>query len=754
MNFLRTPDDSTAVVRIMGEFDQFLTDSEVSGIADPKLRLTFDDDTEQIRPTRRATKTITYQKPSRSLARSQSSSVVTEKDREKDVEIIKSHSKIAHLESQLYSMESSRKRARVEQDMECEIQRQELNKKSEKMEDLMKSVQYALDQEKQAKEQLSDIKKEYEFYKNKADKKIQNLQREKLKLSSEIEEVKEDNGRKQLDLRNALTRQEAENIIIQNKLDESEAKLETFKRRYSEASKQVVEIEELRNTARNATLRVKELEQQLSRQEDAASIAMTMQSQLSRYRELEKQNLKLEEDNRYYRETNESNLLLKEQRDSMAAKLKRAEERIKDLSILEFENEDLKKRIKHWEVEDASGNTKTASPVQLTHEIAKLQKSQVVLLEQQSDLKSSSQIHEAARQKAETELSAALKELNILQASESKHKELYQRLQRRLVLITAERDGFRRILNVFDNNLSANYDSQLRDRVQEAEERLASYSKHVEAVESEISQAKDQLASQKTIILELERQLKEEKSKCASRSTVSTATDNEAKAEIKRLKEENMKLAEQLEIYELRKEQMHIQGYYDPTKTKVLHFSMNPTSFARQKKVEEIEKLRKENDSLRLKIQALEGGKLPASSSTAADSLQTSPEISASTTKQVEEVKAQLSSSELRNQRLKEVFSKKIQEFREACYALTGYKIDVLRDKQYRLQSMYAERSSDDLLFESNSKGEMMLLETDFSSQVRDHIETYLRRMNSIPAFLSNVTLDLFSKQTTTIVIN
>jgi hypothetical protein len=46
------------------------------------------------------------------------------------------------------------------------------------------------------------------------------------------------------------------------------------------------------------------------------------------------------------------------------------------------------------------------------------------------------------------------------------------------------------------------------------------------------------------------------------------------------------------------------------------------------------------------------------------------------------------------------VFSKKIQEFREACYALTGYKIDVLRDKQYRLQSMYAERSTDDLLFE------------------------------------------------------
>lgn len=50
-----------------------------------------------------------------------------------------------------------------------------------------------------------------------------------------------------------------------------------------------------------------------------------------------------------------------------------------------------------------------------------------------------------------------------------------------------------------------------------------------------------------------------------------------------------------------------------------------------------------------------------------------------------------------------QVFKKKIQEFREACYALTGYKVDVTRDNQYRLQSMYAERSTDDLLFEVNT---------------------------------------------------
>lgn len=131
-----------------------------------------------------------------------------------------------------------------------------------------------------------------------------------------------------------------------------------------------------------------------------------------------------------------------------------------------------------------------------------------------------------------------------------------------------------------------------------------------------------------------------------------------------------------------------------------------------------------------------------------------SPETAPSVVRQVEDFKAQLSSAEMKNQRLKEVFKKKIQEFREACYALTGYKIDVIRDNQYRLQSMYAERSSDDLLFESNVKGEMMLLATDFSSQLTDQISTYLSRFNSIPAFLSNITLELFNRQTQTIVIN
>lgn len=65
----------------------------------------------------------------------------------------------------------------------------------------------------------------------------------------------------------------------------------------------------------------------------------------------------------------------------------------------------------------------------------------------------------------------------------------------------------------------------------------------------------------------------------------------------------------------------------------------------------------------------------------------------------VADLRKQMESSELRNQRLKEVFQKKIQEFRTVCYVLTGYQMDITTENQYRLTSVYAEHMDDSLLF-------------------------------------------------------
>lgn len=67
------------------------------------------------------------------------------------------------------------------------------------------------------------------------------------------------------------------------------------------------------------------------------------------------------------------------------------------------------------------------------------------------------------------------------------------------------------------------------------------------------------------------------------------------------------------------------------------------------------------------------------------------------------ELRKQVESAELKNQRLKEVFQTKIQEFRKVCYTLTGYQIDVTTESQYRLTSRYAEHQTDCLIFKVSS---------------------------------------------------
>ena len=63
-------------------------------------------------------------------------------------------------------------------------------------------------------------------------------------------------------------------------------------------------------------------------------------------------------------------------------------------------------------------------------------------------------------------------------------------------------------------------------------------------------------------------------------------------------------------------------------------------------------------------------------------------------------MRASLNSAELKNKRLMEAFKKKSHEFREVCFQLLGYRIDIPTDKQYHLMNIYAESPEDLLVFQ------------------------------------------------------
>ncbi|XP_052610195.1 mitotic spindle assembly checkpoint protein MAD1 isoform X2 [Peromyscus californicus insignis] len=311
-----------------------------------------------------------------------------------------------------------------------------------------------------------------------------------------------------------------------------------------------------------------------------------------------------------------------------------------------------------------------------------------------------------------------------------------------------ERDGMRAILGSYDSELTqAEFSAQLTQRMWEAEDMVQKVHAHSSEMEAQLSQALEELGVQKQRADTLEMELKMLRAQTSSAEASFPFCKEEVDAlrlKVEELEGERSRLEQEKQALEMQMERLTLQGDYNQSRTKVLHMSLNPASMARQRQREDRDRLQGECERLRGLVHALErGGPIPADLE-AASSLPSSKEVA--------ELRKQVESAELKNQRLKEVFQTKIQEFRKVCYTLTGYQIDVTTESQYRLTSQYAEHQSDCLIFKATgpSGSKMQLLETEFSRSVPELIELHLLQQDSIPVFLSALTIELFSRQTST----
>jgi len=217
---------------------------------------------------------------------------------------------------------------------------------------------------------------------------------------------------------------------------------------------------------------------------------------------------------------------------------------------------------------------------------------------------------------------------------------------------------------------------------------------------------------------------------------------------VKTLERENDQLCTEVAVLQARLG----RGDFNPTTTKVLHFKMNPATIEKTRREDkELELLRAENSSLQLKLKLLQdqGGKVSLEEMQKLEnSLEHSTQENLKLNITLDQLKTQIKEKELLMTRLTEVCKRKLQEFKEVCSQLFGYKIEFADEhgKRYRLQSIYAQSDQENLLFQYSQK-KMLLLETEYSKTLTKEIQAYLKICNSIPAFVSDITLALFQKK-------
>lgn len=441
---------------------------------------------------------------------------------------------------------------------------------------------------------------------------------------------------------------------------------------------------------------------------------------------------------------------MKEEVEGLRKKLERTEKTIEDLVNMELEKERLAEKLQAWENLGQSTGLSIRKPEDLSREVIQIQQREITLKEQNYTLNS----RVRSTERVLSELNAELSQQHSKTLEEQKKREaqdsLVRRLQKRVLLLTKERDGMRSILESYDSELaSTEYSPQLSKRVREAEDMLQKIQSHNVEMEAQLTKAQEETGALKlqlqTVELELESLKKQQASAADNNALVTKEEVSILRQKIEDLEAERQRLEEQNNILEMRLERHNLQGDYDPVKTRVLHFKMNPTAVAKQQRQQEMESLQEEVTRLRELVRSLQEGGAQDEGSMLTPNLS----LSLPPSKEVLDLRKQMESSELKNQRLKEVFQKKIQEFRTVCYVLTGYQLDITTTNQYRLTSVYAEHMDDSLLFKKSSKGSMHLMETEFSKTLGEMVDLHLHHQKSIPAFLSAVTLDLFSRQTT-----
>ncbi|XP_072791912.1 mitotic spindle assembly checkpoint protein MAD1 isoform X4 [Taeniopygia guttata] len=611
---------------------------------------------------------------------------------------IHSKSQLLQVEREKMQMELSHKRARIELEKAANTNARNYEREADRNQELLTRIKQYQERETEAENKLKEQMEMNKSYKKSMETMSKKLQEKENKLAEANETITVLKG-KISELQWNIMNQEMQMTSQDSQKQELMEQLDVEKKKWQEASQQIQTLQASQSLLTEYEQKIKDLEQKLSQQEHDAVIVKNMKAELARFPKMERELRQLREENAYFREMKENNGLLKEEVEGLQRKLERYEKVQAQLVTVELENEKLLGKLQSWEKLDQSTGLNIRTPDDLSRQIVALQQRELALKEQNSTFMNSARMLEKARQQLQEEILCVQSQL-LDEKKKREHQEaLVRRLQKRVVLLT-------------------------KVQLSQVLEEVGNHKQRAEMLEVEMKVLKSQQCT-------------------AEQSTVITKEEVDTlRLKIEELEAERSKLAEENRSLEMQLEKLTLQGDYDPSRTKVLHFSMNPLSLAKQQRKEEQQQLQEECERLRELVRVLKGGGSVSGNLEGVGGFQSPQEVA--------ELKKQVESAELKNQRLKEVFQTKIQEFRKVCYTLTGYQIDITTENQYRLSSIYAEHQGDCLLFKasSSSGGKMQLLETEFSRTIRELIELHLLRQDSIPAFLSALTLDLFSRQT------
>ncbi|XP_011695056.1 PREDICTED: mitotic spindle assembly checkpoint protein MAD1 [Wasmannia auropunctata] len=522
------------------------------------------------------------------------------------------------------------------------------------------------------KETHDTAEKEWSQVRNGLERKIASLLNENAQLSE--------------NLRNVTANEKSpppedinESSELQMKLETVEARAAMLEERMKDHLKMQQDYELQNVELQNMKMKLEKLESERALWEEGKLLV----GRAARANDLEKELNAAKKTIVVLKESVREKLLLEEQMANMTKRLEHTEKVEQQVAVLEAKRSELALRLQEYETIGITGG-----PAAMKRELNRLQQAEVDLRAEEGQLRSKLDAVLRELQNLSKNYEEARKLAADVTLSKEKLSKLVNRLQKKMILVTRERDSYRQQLDLYEKEITVDGNNAMTERIPALERVIDGYRDLVSKLEMDLQAAE-------------------------------TGTQ---KNECNKLREE---------IEQLRGELEHraLKGDFN-CNARVLHFTMNPAAMAEKQAEEKQAALLREVEELRAKVASGNYGATVSSL-------------------QIQEIAELKQTHEIKIARLKEAFKASSQEYRQACYQLFGWRVDRTKEGCYKLSSQYAESPDDFLFFHVGEEG-VDMLETVFSANLGSLIEQYLQRQHSVPMFLNAVQSDLFSQQTVT----
>ncbi|CAK1367409.1 unnamed protein product [Cercospora beticola] len=658
----------------------------------------------------------------------------------------------------------------------------------------LRTVQYELDSIKQERE-LHDLHQQQElreaqsraeadFKRAQAAESAANVATKKLEaLVRETQEERDRHANEKLQLEKKARGLQDDNRALRDDLEEAKADLEGAGRQsqyaYSELEQKYntlsASVEDIQQDLSSKVSALQSVQQKLVRKEtevgelenevlrlkaqtgDSDTLAVIkkeLTEQVTYIKKLEQTNREQLSKLKQYRKTSKSIEVVEEEKRALEAKVRMMEDLRKELAEAQLQKRILEDEKSSWtsylEAEAAEGeDLRYETPEQMAKAFLQERLERLELLNKLGSIQPELNVKDEniqALQNEKARLQSELEEArntaangSVATGGDAKAK---ARLERQKNLLTKEVEYLRAQTKTFEAEEAEFSPEQVDEarskRIHELEEALDQYRSEVQTLQNEISKVEKAPAAPPQT----------PKKRSREEDEASDERLGELQRKIRTLQAELEKLQKRNNLLEaeLKASNSQVKSLKASSKTRVLEFRNNPTAEVEAIKMSTINTLRDENASLLAQLEGQPNGTkvVPVSS---LENIRL----------QLEDTKTQMKKMEKKDMRLRQIYSAKALEFREAVCSILGWKLDFMPNGRVKCTSILyptqfcdGEEVENSIVFDGEN-GTMKVSggpQSVFAGEIKEMIEFWVEGRKEIPCFLAALTLEFYDKTT------